>query len=204
MEELKEKLVEIYRKRLMDISSSPSFKGIRDHLDNVLVFVERMVSAYRDSECLGRLHERLKKEGNITDREATLLEVSAYLIVNEGMICNLIDFICYILILDEQKSFVSVKRKYVTDITKIAKVGMFSKINFLNQHGFKELTKHYDSTFRNDIAHHNYIIDNEGALWIREKKINMRSVSEKTNVLLNFFDDLLSRLRLKKLDIGKK
>jgi len=132
------------------------------------------------------------------------LEVSAYLIVNEGMICNLIDFICYILILDEQKSFVSVKRKYVTDITKIAKVGMFSKINFLNQHGFKELTKHYDSTFRNDIAHHNYIIDNEGALWIREKKINMRSVSEKTNVLLNFFDDLLSRLRLKKLDIGKK
>lgn len=203
MEKLKEKLVETYRKKLTALRSSPDLKDVRDHLDNLLVFVNRMKSADSDDECLNRLHERLKKENKITDREATLLEVSAYLIVNEGMICNLIDFICYLLILDEHDLFDGVNRKYVTDIKKIAKVGMSCKIKFLNHHGFKELTKHYDSTFRNDIAHHNYIIDNEGALWIREKKINMRSVSEKTNGLLNFFDDLLSCLRLKKLNIGK-
>ena len=105
-----------------------------------------------------------------------MIQVLAYLIVAEGGVCNNLNWISYMLVTMGHDLYSLRNRKYMkADMEKVAKVEMSTKIQFLNSHGFRALTKEYDSTLRNDIAHHNYKVDEEGVLWVREQPVDLSS-----------------------------
>lgn len=157
-------------------STSPS--DFKDYLDNFEKFKNRFHSAWEDYDCIKNLSKKL--DNKIASRERALLDVSSELMFTEGVICNFFDLICYLLVLDHHDLCDVVrKNKYVENIEDIAKVGMHYKTMFLNQHGFKELTKHHDSTYWNTIAHHNFTIDDNGHLWVKGEKVNVLSKNSK-------------------------
>jgi len=156
------------------------------HVENLKQIQKVINSATDDFENVRNLGERLIKSNNITPKEDTLLDVFAYLLLAEGYICNILNFISHLLVMTGHDLFSLTKRKYVNpDFKEIRKVEMSTKIKFLNYHGFRALTKEYDSTFRNDVAHHNYFIDEKGTLWVRGKSINFLS---KINALDNIME----------------
>jgi hypothetical protein len=189
LEDLKDRLFKIHH----EYAESCSQSEIKKYLDNLEKFLVRLHSAINDYDCIGNLSKKLSNE--ITSRERGLLDVSSELMFTEGFICNCFDFICYLLVLDHHDLCDVVrKNKYVTNIEDIAKVSMSSKIGFLNQHGFKELTKYHDMEYRNAIAHHNFTIDDNGHLWIKGEKVNVLSKIQNIYVLIGFFDSLFDVL----------
>ena len=143
---------------------------------NIFNSQDEYKAAYDDYTCMGDLLERLRKSGDLSHKEFTLITIFIYLIVVEGQVCDAINFISYLLVTTGHDLYSLTKRKYVKDdMKKIRKVEMSTKIQFLKYHGFGALVKEYDSAFRNDIAHHNYRVDEKGVLWIREKKVSLGS-----------------------------
>lgn len=141
---------------------------------NMLNSQDEYEAAYDDYSCMVDLLKRLSK--SLSHKEITLIAVFSYLIVAEGQICDAINFISYLLVTTGHDLYSLTKRKYVKDNMKeIRKVEMSTKIQFLKHHGFGALIKEYDSTFRNDIAHHNYRVDERGVLWVRGKSVNIAS-----------------------------
>lgn len=130
---------------------------------------------------------------NINKKQNTLMTVFLYLLISEGAICNIINFVSYLLVLDDHDLFWLRKKRYVEKkITEITRVETFIKLKFLKNHGFEELVKKYDSTLRNTIAHHNYFIDSEGKLWIQGKEINLKSKIKNLSVIIDFINDVIT------------
>lgn len=203
MEELMGKLVKLYCKQFTKLQSLPNQKPFMDYLINLKAFSDHLTSATTDYNCLVRLLRKLNKEKN-NSRETMLLLVSSQLIFTEGIIVNLIDYICYLLVLgDHHDLFDFVRKKYVRNMKETVDMAMYFKILFLNAHGFKDLTEYHDFTFRNDIAHHKYVIDDDGGLWIRKKKVNVMNIVKRTNnfmILLNDFADVIKEHSLQPLE----
>ena len=202
LENLTDKLVEVHCRLLIKFGTSTNKEDIESYYKNFTEVKGRFYSAREDCNCINKLIQKL--EDKITPKERTLLQLSSYLIHNEGINYNFTDYMCYLLVLDGHDLFDSVRDKYVKNINEIAKVGMFSKIMFLNNHGFKELTKHYDLEFRNDIAHHKYTIDEDGHIWIKGKQVNILTKSKKLDVLIDFFTSLLTTLAKESEELVKQ
>lgn len=143
---------------------------------NMLSSQDEYEAAYDDYCCIEDVLKRLWESRSISHKEFTLITVFLYLIVVEGQVCDAINFISYLLVTMGHDLYSLTKRKYVKDDMKeIRKVEMSTKIQFLKNHGFGALVKEYDSTFRNDMAHHNYRVDERGVLRVRGKPVNLGS-----------------------------
>jgi len=168
--EIKNKIVELFFKEYERIESiEDNYEARQEWTKNFLDFNQLFDSASSDISSIIQLTIQMKD--NVSKKQFTLMNVFLYLLIAEGFMCNVINFISYFLVLNEHDLFSVTKRKYVKkDIQEITKVETSTKIQFLKNHGFEELTKKYDSSLRNKIAHHNYFIDSDGDLWIQGKK----------------------------------
>ena len=170
-----------------------SIRHLKSYFDDL---VEVFGAATEDFGCIQDLYEHLSKSGRLSPKESTLIDVFLYLLVAEGGICNFLNFISYLLVMTGHDLYSLTKRKYVkANMKEIRKVEMSTKIQFLKHHGFGILTKEYDSTFRNDIAHHNYKIDEKGVIWIREESISLESKLRPVSKILQFAEDSISEIR---------
>ena len=191
MDTLKKKLVNIHFQNFKESQLKEPKKYI--YIQNIHDFGNRFISASKDYDYIQNLIERMNDQ--ISKKESALLRLSSYLIFTEGVICNCFDLICYILIVDHHDlcDFIR-KNKYASTIDDIAKISMSQKVGFLNNHGFKELTKNYDMELRNCIAHHKYRIDDNGDIWIKGEKLNILENSQQIFQLLGFFNELINSL----------
>lgn len=154
-----------------------------------------ILAAKDDIICLFNLWERLAKARSLSKRESTLILVLLYLLAVEGHACNRINFVSFLLVGTGHDLYSSTKRKYVKEnMEEIQKVEMSRKIAFLNHHGFKPITKEYDSTFRNDIAHHNYSIDKKGTLYIRGKSVDLTSKARQLTKFINLTEEAIEQI----------
>lgn len=187
LKELKNKLIKIFLEKVIKDSS---FEDFSNFLNNFKHYADIYKSGYDDNKTLIELIQKIKKS-KLSNKEETLLSVCSYIFLVEGLIYQVINFVCYLLVLDGHDLFSMNKRNYVEDVAKIVRVDMSTKIKFLNKHQFKKLTKYYDSTFRNDLVHHNYVLTDEGELLIRGKKIDINSKLESLFPISTFFDELM-------------
>ena len=192
MQNLKSKMVKMILDKvetvrsLRDKESRLRFTNNYDHFQDVIH------AAHDDLKCISKLHRRLFKSQGLSLKEFTLMGVFLYLLNAEGIICNVLNFISYVLVSTGHDLYSLTKRKYVKDdIEEIRKVEMSTKIQFLKHHGFGPLTKEYDSTFRNDIAHHNYKVDEKGVLWVRGKRVDLSSKLRPLMKILDFIDEVV-------------
>jgi len=163
---------------------------LRRFTDNFRYFNDMLKETNEDMHCATHLLE----SKDLNQREFTLISVFGYLLSAEGYVCNVINLISYLLVIAGHDLYSFTRRKYLKDkIEEIGKVEMSTKIQFLKHHGFGALTKEYDSTLRNDIAHHNYKIDRKGVLWVRGKAVDMSSEIKPFLWITSFAGESLTR-----------
>ena len=198
---LKRKIVKMYLDRAETLKRVGDAESIQRFLGNYDDFRDVISAASEDLLCILELVRRLSKTHELSLKETTLINVFMYLLLAEGLICNLLNFVSYVLVMTGHDLYTLTKRKYVKEeMEEIRKVEMSTKIQFLKHHGFGAVTKEYDSTFRNDIAHHNYRVDENGVLWVRGKRVNLISKTQPLMKIMEFVDETITEIT-KKMDI---
>ena len=205
IQNLKSRIVKIYFEKIEKIVRRRDIDSLRHLSYNFNNHYSLSMEAQDDVECVSNLLKRLSEFESLSPKEFTLILVFWYLIEVEGFICNLLDFVSYLLVTTGHDLYSLTKRKYMKDnIEEIRKVEMSTKIQFLNHHGFGALTKEYDSTFRNNIAHHNFKIDEKGILWVRGKPVNIGSKLDPLKKIVDLMNEALKEINKKLEDIVNK
>ena len=195
---LKSKIVKMYLDRAETLKRVDDAESIQRFLGNYDDFRDVISAASKDLVCIYELVTRLSKTHESSLKETTLINVFMYLLLAEGLICNLLNFVSYVLVMTGHDLYTLTKRKYVKEeMEEIRKVEMSTKIQFLKHHGFGAVTKEYDSTFRNDIAHHNYRVDENGVLWVRGKRVNLISKTQPLMKIMEFVDETITEITKK-------
>lgn len=190
MQKLKSKIVKMICGNLETMQARDTASK-RLYMKNLTNFQDINSAAIGDILCVSTLRLRLSDSQSLSSKETTLIDIFWYLIEAEGVICNFLNFISFELVVMHHDLYSFVRRRYVNgDFEGIRKIEMSSKIQFLKKHGFSLLTKEYDSTFRNDIAHHNYKVDEDGVLWVRGKPIDLSSKVGSLMKILDFINDV--------------
>lgn len=196
MQRLKNRIIDMVFEKIETMERTGDEDGARLFVDNLRNFNDKISKAAADFACMAHFLRRVKKARAISEqREATLISVFSYLLVAEGQICNYLNLISYLLVTTGHDLYTLTKRKYVKDsIEEVRKVEMSTKMKFLKHHRFGALTKEYDSTFRNDIAHHNYEVDEKGILLVRGKSVDLGSKLDPLIRIAHFFIELFDEL----------
>ena len=86
-----------------------------------------------------------------------------------------IDAFCHLLIANGHDLFNGLRQKYVHGLKDIGIVDVHTKLNFLKEHNFGILSREEDQMLRNKIAHHDFIIDDSGKVFINNKVVDVGS-----------------------------
>lgn len=116
-------------------------------------------------------------------RETAVAGMLAFLWVYEVDYVRCIDAFCYLLTENGHDLFNALRQKYVHGLKDIGIVDVYTKLNFLKEHNFALLMREEDEMIRNKIAHHDFIIDNSGKVFIHDKEVD---VGSKFNELHSF------------------
>lgn len=202
LEDLKKDLIQIYFDKIEVLEQESNIENSMLFLENIVNTRVSLGTAGDDFLTIDKLRERLLKSKTLSPKENVLLGVLGYLLLAEGVICNCLNFTSFLLVATGHDLFSQTKRSYVKENMKeIMKVEMSTKIKLLNYHGFRALTKEYDSTFRNDIAHHNYSIDEKGVLLVRGKPVTISSKLISLKPIIKFYLETTGEMEKK---LGKK
>lgn len=134
-------------------------------------------SEYDVSATLHLIHSTPNK------RDAAVVGMMAYLWMYEVDYVRCLDAFCYLLISNGHDLFHSLRNKYVKSLDDIGRVDVYTKLNFLEEHSFGLLKRPEDMALRNKIAHHAFVIDHSGKVFIAKKEVE---VGEKFNNLVGF------------------
>ncbi len=195
MQDLKQKIAVVFMDALKRLVRSHDQKGIQRFQANFYHFADMNRAATEDVSRISNVRARLSETMSLDKSEDSLIGVFIYLLEAEGVVCNWLDFAAYLLVMTEHDLYSLTKRRYVKeDIEEIRKVEMSTKIQFLRHHDFGALVREYDSTFRNDIAHHNYKINENGELWVRGKKTDLDMKTKRLNKIIRFSKETIRQI----------
>jgi hypothetical protein len=110
-----------------------------------------------------------------TKRETTTISILIFLWTYESYYALCVDLFCHLLTVCGHDLFDSNsnKRKYAVSFEDIGNVGIYTKLHFLKEHNFGMFERKKDRTLRNKIAHHDFSLDNLGALKVEGMEINI-------------------------------
>jgi hypothetical protein len=120
---------------------------------------------------------------NSGKREAPVARMMAFLWLYEIDYVRCLDAFCYLLISNGHDLFHSIRNKYVKSLNDVGRVDVYTKLNFLEEHGFGLLKRSIDMELRNKIAHHDFVIDESGKAFVAKKEVD---VGARFNDLLSF------------------
>ncbi len=116
-------------------------------------------------------------------RDAAVAGMMTYLWMYEVDYVRCLDAFCYLLIANGHDLFQALHHKYVKSLDDIGRVDVYTKLNFLEDHGFGLLNRPADMVLRNKIAHHDFVIDDSGKVFVAKKEVD---VGESFNELSSF------------------
>ena len=195
LQNLKQSFLKMYSDRLETVLRKRDSEWCKRDIRNGENLIKIMETVHDHIKSLSVLMKRLSKSRDLSPKELALLYVFSYLTMAEGGTCNALNYFSYLLVTMGHDLFSLTKRKYIKDnIEEIRKVEMSTKIQFLNHHGFKALTKEYDSTLRNDIAHFNFRTDEKGIVWIKGKPVDLHSKFDSLIKIMDFTIDIATEM----------
>lgn len=143
-------------------------------------------------------------------REIAVAGMLAFLWEYEGNYVSHVDGFCYLLTLNGHDLFDIFRRKYVKSLEDISNVDVFTKLLFLEEHGFGIINREEDRELRNKIAHHDFTLDASGKLTIKDEEVDIAlrfnelcDFNHKTLVTLCSLDPLEGNCHLK-CSVNKK
>ena len=146
---------------------------------------------------------RIAKRAVTDQRESSLLGMTIFLWIFEGLYVARLNEICLLLIGSGHDLFDPIKRSFASSMKKIEEVDISSKFKFLEEHGFRMILREKDRNLRNRIAHIDYNIDESGVLSIRGQNVDVLSrilelqllLRDLTNVLVDCFGAEVKRMK---------
>lgn len=192
---LKKRIIQMHCDVYTTVDSEIKLERLKKFDKNFKHFRDVNLETQKDSVSLNDLVQELYTKNLIDSRTLTLLAVFHFLLAAEGAICNFLNYVCLLLIQNGHDLFSITSKKYVkNEYNEIMKTEFSTKMKFLNHHGFKKLTKEYDSSLRNSIAHHNYIIDEKGNLFSKGNKIDLISKIESLTEMIYFSSEVFKEM----------
>jgi hypothetical protein len=123
------------------------------------------------------------KMEEFSEFEKAFMGLVLYLFIAEGLYSELINFVCFLLTLQGHDLFNYFGRDFACSLDEIAKVESHTKELFLNEHGFRLLNEGWDRNLRNNIAHCNFQIEDEGTTRINGIKTD---INKKVDEIIDF------------------
>lgn len=151
----------------MQAAKKIDWEGLTKH-------VEKQKKANKTLEALLRI---LKVEW-ISEYEKALMRLTFYLFIAEGSFANCMNLVCFLLTIQGHDLYNYYSRSFACSIDEIAKVEPSTKELFLSKHGFELLSQGWDRNLRNNIAHYNFEIEDDGTTRIDGTVINVEKKIE--------------------------
>jgi hypothetical protein len=121
--------------------------------------------------------------------EFTLISLICFLWKYEGTYQLCINILCRLLIANDHDLFDSLNKRFVDSINDIIKVDIETKQKFLERHNIELIHMKKFQRLRNQIAHHNYMINDTGKLSLNSCVVDIFS---EVNIFLQYTADLFS------------
>jgi len=129
----------------------------------------------------------------IPKRTRLLVELFYYLGLSEGLLSQLVQSIALILMESGHDIYDPQRMKFVKNYRNLDKVSLFVKLQFIEAHGFKYLTKLYDRKLRNCVAHLRFNLNDDGTITNKitgekiEEKVLLQQIGELTGMGMLIF-----------------
>jgi hypothetical protein len=109
----------------------------------------------------------------IEKQKKTPLLMASYLWTYEGLYTFCIDFFCSLLIKRGHDLFDEFNRRYVFSFEEVQDVLTATKLKFLKCHNLGIFERRKDRELRNNLAHHNFVLDTSGVLKVDGKTVDI-------------------------------
>ena len=116
-------------------------------------------------------------------QKKTPVLMAGYLWIYEGFYTFCVDFFCHLLIKKGHDLYDEFKRRYIFSFEEVQSVNTGTKLKFLKWHKLRIFERPQDKKLRNNIAHHNFVLDNSGVLKVDGKTVD---IFERYKDLLDF------------------
>jgi hypothetical protein len=134
-------------------------KSLNDRIKELDIFKvreeitsDKQISIHLMNQNIQQIYYYMMKGG--FQGNSAILEILHYLFSVEGVLTYCVDVIIYYFIKYEHHDiFLERSNKHVTEFNELSKVTLNEKIQFLELHGFNNLSSLFDRDFRNAIAH---------------------------------------------------
>lgn len=131
-------------------------------VDWIARLVVELVSLRRGNEYAMEL-TNLTSKTKITEKQRSLLLLFSYLQLSEGVFAKCVELIAFVLLKNGYRLYKS-KTQLVTTFEELEEKTVHSKLKFIKDNGFEEITNEYDKDLRNCIAHLKFVVNNDGSI----------------------------------------
>ena len=156
----------------MKSALSPLIKNLEDESSAAYLFVKRncetvgasLDHAIEATHLLVDMIESISPE-TTSPRIISLLALHCYLATVESAATTLIDTVLLLLIVEGHD--LHIERRFVRHVScfeDLAKVELWTKLEFLEEHDLKPLSRIFDRKLRNKIAHLDFTIETDGTI----------------------------------------
>lgn len=118
-------------------------------------------------------------------QEKSLLDLFLYLLLVEGVFSKLVQIITCLLIENDHDLYDPKRMEFIKDYSKLDKVELFIKLQFIEIHGFNLLVNSVDRELRNCIAHIDIMVKEDGKLVNKRTGKNIDDFKQSISHLLD-------------------
>jgi len=134
----------------------------------------------------GFLFEKVKPGLDIELREMSMLFLLDYLVIVESLFTDVLDLLCFALVVEHHELADFYSRKYVRKLPELEEIALADKLRFLSLHGWEDASQAVDRGLRNAIAHGNYTIDEDGLVHIQGQTLGEDDFNKKYEAVRTF------------------
>jgi hypothetical protein len=105
--------------------------------------------------------------------DRAFMSLAIYLFLAEGAYASYMNFLCFLLVLQGHDLYDIFKRRFALSFGEIQNVNLEAKEQFLKEHDLDLFKKGSIGKMRNAIAHHDFRIEKDGTIMVREQMVDI-------------------------------
>jgi hypothetical protein len=117
-------------------------------------------------------------------KEKSLLDLFAYLLLVEGFYSKIVKILSLMLVENHHDLYDPLRGEFVSSSEQMEKIDLSVKLKFLRKHGFGLFVDSVDRKLRNDIAHLNFRVTDDGKIVDKRSGNELTDLEKKMQLLL--------------------
>ena|SRR3989442_3948853 len=134
----------------------------------------------------GFIFDKVKRGLEVERREFSMLFLLDYLVIVESFFTDVLDLLCFSLMVAHHDLADFYSRKYVRKLAELEEIPLADKLRFLSLHGWEDAGQAVDRGLRNAIAHGSYRITDDGLVYIQGQTLKQDDFNKKYEPVRDF------------------